>query len=81
MNKVIVLVRPKNIMVYARGKTMGKTILRISLVLIWFDDNPYSNQSFYKAIGPITDHRDQSLEISSFFNSHKHKISLWNELS
>ena len=29
-----------------------------------------------KTIGPTTDHRDQSMKISSIFNTHK-KISLW----
>ena len=81
VNKVIVLVRPKDIMVYARGTATSKTTLRTSLVLIWFDDNLYSNQGFYQAIGPITDHRDQSMKISSFFNTHYTRISLWNELS
>ena len=34
-----------------------------------------------KAIGPATDHRDQSMKISSFFNTHYTRISFWNELS
>ena len=46
VNKVIALVRPKDVMVYARGKSTSKTTLRISLVLVWFDDSPHSNQSF-----------------------------------
>ena len=71
----------KNIMVYARGKTTSKTTLRISLVLIWFDDSPHSNQRIDKTIGPATDHRDHSMKISSFFNTHYTRISLWNELS
>ena len=70
VNTVIALVRPKDIMVYARGTTVSKTTLQIPLVLIWFDDSPYLNQSFDKTIGPATDHRDQSMKISSFFNTH-----------
>ena len=59
------------------GSTMSKTTLRTSLVLIGIDDSPYSSQSFDKAIDPTTDHEDQSMEISSFFNTHTHKkISL-----
>ena len=74
---MIVLVRPKDIMVYARGATASKKTLRVPLVLIRLDDSPYSSQSFDKAIDPTTDHKDQSMEISSFFNTHTHnKISL-----
>ena len=62
-------------------KTTSKTTLRISLVLIWFGDSSYSNQRLDKIIGPATDHRDQSMKISSFFNTHYTRISLWNELS
>ena len=60
---------------------MSKTTLRTSLVLIWLDDSPYSSQSFDKTIDPTTDHEDQSMKISSFFNTHYTRISLWNELS
>ena len=63
------------------GSTTNKTTLRASLVLIWFDDSPHSNQRIDKTIGPATDHRDQSMKISSFFNTHYTRISLWNELS
>ena len=63
------------------GSTTSKTTLRTSLVLIWLDDSPYSSQGFDKAIDPTTDHEDQSMEISSFFNTHYTRISLWNELS
>ena len=58
------------------GSTTSKTTLRTSLVLIWLDDNPYSSQSFDRAIDPTTDHEDQSMKISSFFNTHTQKISL-----
>ena len=61
--------------------TTSKTTLRISLVLIWFDDSPHSNQRIDKTIDPATDHRDQSMKISSFFNTHYTRISLWNELN
>ena len=64
-----------------KGSTMSKTTLRSSLVLIGFDDSPYSNQRIDKTIGPTTDHRDQSMKISSFFNTHYTRISFWNELS
>ena len=63
------------------GSTTRKTTLRTSLVLTWFDDSPHSNQRIDKTIGPATDHRDQSMKISSFFNTHYTRISLWNELS
>ena len=63
------------------GSTTNKTTLRASLVLIWFDDSPHSNQRIGKTIGPATDHRDQSMKISSFFNTHYTRISFWNELS
>ena len=58
--------------------TMSKTTLRTSLVLILFDDSPYSNQRLYKTIGQTTEQEGQSMEISSFFNTHTHaqKISL-----
>ena len=71
----------KDVMVYARGKTTSNTTLQTSLVLIWFDDSPHSNQRIDETIGPATDHRDQSMKISSFFNTHYTRISLWNELS
>ena len=58
------------------GSTTSKTTLRTSLVLIWFDDSPYSNQSLVKMIGPLIDHEDQSMKKSSFYNT-QHKISLW----
>ena len=80
VNNVIVLVRPKDVMVYARGKSMSKTTLRTSLLLTWFEDSPYSNQSFGKTISPTTDHEDQSMKISSFFNTHTKDIP-WHELS
>ena len=32
-------------------------------------------------IDPAIDHEDQSMKISSFFNTHYTRISLWNELS
>ena len=63
------------------GSITNKTTLRASLVLIWFDDSPHSNQRIDKTIGPATDHKDQSMKISSFFNTHYTRISLWNELS
>ena len=63
------------------GSTTSKTTLRTSLVLTWFDDSPHSNQRIDKTIGPATDHKDQSMKISSFFNTHYTRISLWNELS
>ena len=63
------------------GSTTNKTTLRASLVLIWLDDGPHSNQRIDKTIGPTTDHRDQSMKISSFFNTHYTRISLWNKLS
>ena len=52
------------------GSTPSKTTLRTSLVLIWFEDSPHSNQSFGKTIGPTTGHKDQLIKISSFFNTH-----------
>ena len=55
---------------------MSKTTLRISLVLIWFEDSPHPNQRLDKTIDPTTDHEDQSMKISSFFNTHT-RISLW----
>ena len=61
--------------------TTSKTTLGTSLVLIWFEDSPHSNQSFGKTIDPTVDHEDQSMKISSFFNTHYTRISLWNELS
>ena len=65
-------------MVYARGKSTSKTTLRTLLVLIWFEDSPYSNQSFGKTIAPTTGLEDQSMKISSFFNNHINtRISLW----
>ena len=82
VNNVIVLVRPKDVLVYARGSTTSKTTFRISLVLTWFDDSPHSNQGLDKTIDSTADHRDQSMKISSFFNTHTHsRISLSNELS
>ena len=45
------------------------------------DDSPHSNQRIDKTIGPATDHRDQSMKISSFVNTYYTRISLWNELS
>ena len=50
--------------------TTSKTTLRTSLVLIWFEDGPHSNQSLDKTIGPTTDHEGQSMKIPSFFNTH-----------
>ena len=38
-------------------------------------------KGWIRMIGPLTDHRDQSMKISSFFNTHYTRISLWNELS
>ena len=58
------------------GSTTSKTTLWTSLVLIWFDDSPYSNQSLVKMIGPLIDHEDQSMKKSSFYNT-QHKISHW----
>ena len=58
------------------GSTTSKTTLRTSLVLIWLDDSPYSSQSFDKAIDPTTDHEDQLMEISSFFNTHTKRYPL-----
>ena len=59
------------------GSTTSKTTLRISLVLISFDDSPYSIKGSGKIIDPTIDHRDQSMKISSFLNTHTHKkISL-----
>ena len=60
--------------------TTSKTTLRTSLVLIWLDDGPHSNQRIDKTIGPTTNHRDQSMKISFVFNTHK-KISLSDKLS
>ena len=62
------------------GSTTNKTTLRASLVLICFDDSPHSNQRIDKTIGPATDHKDQSMKISSFFNTHYTRISLGDEL-
>ena len=45
-----------------------------------FDDSPHSNQRIDKTIGPTTDHKDQSMKISSFFSTPYTRISLWNEL-
>ena len=70
VNNVIVLVRPKDVMVYARGTTTSKTTLWISLVLTWFDDSPHSNQGLDKMIDSTTDHEEQSMKISSLFNTH-----------
>ena len=61
------------------GSTTSKTTLWTSLVLIWLDDSPYSNQSLDMRIGPTTDHTDQSMKISSIFNTRKYIP--WNELS
>ena len=61
--------------------TSSKTTLRTSLVQILFEDSPHSNQRIDKTIGPATDHRDRSMKISSFLNTHYTKISLSNELS
>ena len=62
--------------VCSRESTTNKTTLRASLVLIWFDDSPHSNQRIDKTIGPATDYRDQSMKISSFLNTHYPRISL-----
>ena len=50
--------------------TTSKTTLRTSLVLIWYDNSPYSNQGLGKTIGSTTDHKDQSMKKSSFYNKH-----------
>ena len=64
------------------GSTTSKTTLWTLLVLIWFDVSPYSNQRLGKTIGPTTDHEDQLVKISSFFNTHTHKENIpWHELS
>ena len=77
VNTVIALVRPKDIMEYARGKTTSKTTLRTSLVLILFEDSPHSIKVLGKIIDPIIVLKDQLMKISSFFNTHTHKeISL-----
>ena len=60
--------------------TTSKTTLWTSLVLIWLDDSPHSNQGLDKTIDSTTDPEEQSMKISSFFNTHT-RISLWNELS
>ena len=80
VNMVIALVRPKDIMEYARGGTTSKTTLRTSLVLIWFENSPHSNQSFGRTIALATGLKDQLMKISSFFNTHTQKISLRDEL-
>ena len=54
------------------GSTTSKTTLRISLVLIWFDDSPYSIKGLGKIIDPTIVHKDQLMKISSFFNTHTH---------
>ena len=59
------------------GSTSSKTTLRTSLVLIWFEDSPHSNQSFGKTIGPTTGHEDQLIKISSFFNTHTRYPLRW----
>ena len=80
VNKVIALDRPKRYNgVCLRKRTTSKTTLRTSLVLIWFDDSPYSNQSFDKTIDPTTDHEDQSMKISSFFNIHARYPLKWTK--
>ena len=82
VNNVIVLLRPKDVMVYAQGTTMSKTTLQISLVLTWFDDGPHSNQGLGKTIGSTTDHEDQSMKKSSFYNKHTNtRYPFGNELS
>ena len=70
--QVIALVRTKDITVYARGKTTSKTTLQTSLVLIWFENSPHSNQRLDKMIGPLTDHRDQSMKYQ-FSSTHTYK--------
>ena len=57
------------------GSTTSKTTLRTSLVLTWFEDSPHSNQSFDKTIGSTTDHGDQTIKMSSIFNTHTHTHS------
>ena len=54
------------------GSTTSKTTLRISLVLIWLDDSPYSIKGLGKIIDPTIVHEDQLMKISSFFNTHTH---------
>ena len=82
VNNVIVLVRPKDVMVYARGTTTSKTTLWISLALTWFDDSPHSNQGLVKMIDSTTDHEEQSMKVSSLVNTHTHtRYPLWSELS
>ena len=63
------------------GSTMSKTTLRISLVLVWLDDSPYSNQRLDKNDRSINWSRGSVDEISTFFNTHIQRVSLWNELS
>ena len=66
------------------GSTTSKTTLRTSLVLLWLDDSRHSNQGLDKTIDSTTDPEEQSMKISSFFNTRTHthtRISLWNELS
>ena len=81
MNTVIALVRPKNIMVYARGKPR----VRQHYEYRWFwSDWMIAHtpiKGWIKTIGPLTDHEVQSMKISTFFNTHIQRISLWNELS
>ena len=50
--------------------TTSKTTLWISLVLTWFDDGPHSNKGLGKTIGSTTNHEDQSMKRSYFFNRH-----------
>ena len=59
--------------------TTSKTTLRTLLVLIWFEDSPHSNQSFDKTTDPTTDHEDQSMRISSFFNTHTRYPLKWTK--
>ena len=78
VNKVIALVKPKRYNDVC-STTASKTTLRTSLVLIWLDDSPYSSQSFDKTINPTTDHEDQLVKISSFFNTHTRYPLKWTK--
>ena len=80
--QVIALVRPKRYNgVYSRDQPR----VRQHYEYRWFQSDwmiaHTPIKGWIKMIGPLTDHRDQSMKISSFFNTHYTRISLWNELS
>ena len=59
--------------------TTSNTTLRISLVLIWFRDSPHSNQGLDKTISSTTNHEDQSMKKSSFYNTHTRYPLRWTK--